>query len=208
VLRLQERQPGYPPAYTSIEGLVDKLRASGRSPRSAAELTSMSVILQSWCESVSELGEWENIVGFIGWVQETVDFGDCSSLDEIHYEQFEAWLETELESAVDNADDLDVAQTWVDEVSSYADALFGIGAFAPKFQTFNERATEKWEPDSEYEHDYYYAQETSARRSRQETSTLAEYVKEYAASRPAIPQTVNEGRRQDDEISGLFDQLK
>ncbi|MCA1702205.1 MAG: hypothetical protein LC808_02610 [Actinobacteria bacterium] len=133
----------------SLERLMCGLIQRRRVPASESESHSFLNVFDQWARSITEQSEWEDAEAFLGLCD---GLPELSSLRESLISLFDnavhQWAIDEFEVILDNADKLDDAMAWLDDVQSIVRRYLGQDHLRDRFVDEEQRLNEKF---SEYE---------------------------------------------------------
>lgn len=154
-----------------------------------------------WCEEIYEPTEWDEFFDFSRWLENIANMSWDRGEEEQLREAFESWLDAELDAILDNAKDLDEADSWATEVRRVTHEYFGMSDFDTRFSRFDTDADEKFgEPDPPIFETYQRDRASDAIEFSQASSPSARALERLKASASASDQEAN-------KIRALFEQL-
>ena len=172
---------------------------SGRRPTTLGESQHIAELFDVWCWTASDDSDWSSLQDFMSWL------GDSSeeledTLSASFYSHFQSWAESELENAVDMADDEDEATSALQHIRQTVTEYLGAESMHDEFASAEQSKSTKfsgYEPTME---DLEHLRETAA--------VIEGDAEEEPYTPPSSTRNADESApSEDDIIRGMFRQL-
>lgn len=184
-------------AATLVRAIVEFERI----PENLLQVSSCKLLALAWCDEIYEHSEWDEVFDFSRWLEDVAAMSWSEREDQQIQTAFKAWLDSELDAALDNSKELEDAEAWASDARLVAEKYFSTVTFSYEFTRFEERVYEKFNqpgPSSFVVRQQSRASEAIELSGAESLSALLERRRNAS---------VTSGDREADEIRALFKQL-
>ena len=182
------------PLYKLLHRLMDE----DRRPTTPEDSRRIVQLFDTWCSTASDDSDWVKLREFMAWLDASPDVDDALSTP--FYSHFESWAESELETALELAEDEDGATSALDHLRRTVTEYLGDGSMQEAFANAAQQIWHKYsgyEPDLE---DLEFLRETAA-------AIEGEEEEELYMSASSTPNADVSPPTDEDIIRAMFQQL-